>query len=230
MSLIKHILIVILLITNLTSCTSLLWRNSVYGDGFKHFLITQDGKKIVILGEKYHYVFDDESGVLSKLLSWEGRSKLEMEIYNFRLSKFNNITGSITVKSRIQKNSTTELSEQEKDFLIKDGFTIATSDEYIFTNTTSDEVIFKKKINIAGVRYLPKPGVNYDTSSSFTKVYGVNIERDDFSDKATKIAFTPVTVVGDGVLIIAAVALETMSITIRMIYCPANGLKLKNCL
>ena len=83
MSTIKSILIFILIITNLTSCTKKLWRKSYYVENFKNFMATKDGKKIVIFGKKYHYVFDDESKTIIKLLSWENKSKLEIENYNF---------------------------------------------------------------------------------------------------------------------------------------------------
>ena len=77
MSILKSILIVILIVTNLTSCETIrIWENTKYNEDFKDFLVTKDNKKIVILGQKYHYAFDDKSGDLSKLLFWESKSKI----------------------------------------------------------------------------------------------------------------------------------------------------------
>ena len=194
MSILKSFLIVILIITNLTSCTKKLWKKSYYTENFKNFMTTKNGKKIVILGKKYHYVFDDESRILNKLLSWGNRSKLEIENYNFRVSEINKITGSITIKSKSQQNSDDDLDEEDLHYLEKLGF-------------TSDENIFKKNIILSGQRYSPKSGVNYDMTDSENKEHKVKIELDDYVDKVKKIALTPITVLSDGVLIIAGTAL-----------------------
>ncbi len=198
MLIIKSFLIAILITLNLTSCATInLWKKSYYAENFKNFLITEDGKKIVILGEKYHYIFDDKSGDLNKLLSWESKSKLEIENYNFRISEINKITCSITLKSKSQKNSSVNLSKKETAFLQKLGF----------TNTSSDEVIFKKNINISGERYSPKSGINYGATAPSKDEYRANIEIDDYTDKTKKIVLTPVAVVGDGALAVAFVGL-----------------------
>ncbi len=198
MSIIKSALIAILITLNLTSCITMnLWKKNTYVENFKNFLITKDSKKIVILGEKYHYIFDDASGDLNRLLSWESKSKLEIESYNFRVSGINKITCLITIKSKSQKNSKIDLSKKEKSFLQKLGF----------TNTSSDEVIFKKNINISGERYSPKSGVNYDIATPSNYDYSANIEIDDYTNKTKKIVLTPVAVVGDGALVVLIVGL-----------------------
>jgi hypothetical protein len=198
MAIIKTILIAILITANLTSCMTMkLWQKGSYVENFKNFLITKDGKKIVILGEKYHYIFDDNSGDLYQLLTWENNSKLEIENYNFRISKINEIICSITIKNKSQKNSTTHLSKKDKSFLQKLGF----------VNNSSDEVIFKKNIIISGQRYYPKTGLNYGTSTPLNHDYSVNIEIDDYANKTKKIALTPVAVAGDGALVFAIVGL-----------------------
>ena len=174
MSIIKNFLIVILIITNLTSCRTLtIWRNTDYVENFKHFLTTKDGKKIVILGNKYHYIFDDESGFFNKLLSWQSRLKLEIVDYKLKAINFNKITGSITIKSRVQQNSDEALNEQEIAYLRDLDF-------------IQDGNYFKKDINLFGTRYSPKTGADYDIKGSFSRDYEVRIEIDDYVDKAKK--------------------------------------------
>jgi hypothetical protein len=219
MPFIRTLLIAILITTNLASCTDALWQKSYYSETFKNFLITKDGQRIVILGKKYHYIFDDKSGTIKKMLSWESRSKLEMEIDGFLVNNAIDVNASVTVKSKIQKNSSVELSDHEKGFL----------EDLGFTKAHSNDDVLKKKINLVGTRYLPKSGVNYDKSSSFSKEYRVGIEQSSFGDKAVKIAFTPVTLATDGVLMVAGVTLMTVVITTRIVSCAAMGLKLKNC-
>jgi hypothetical protein len=188
MSIFKSILIAILIITNLTSCTKHLWKRSYYVENFKNFMATEDGKKIVIIGKKYHYVFDDESQTLIKLLSWINKSKLEIENYNFRVSEINKITGSIAIKSKAPKNSDEDLNEEDIYFFNKFGF-------------TSDGNIFKKNIILSGQRYSPKSGVNYDKIDTSNKEYKFNIEVSDYADRTKKIVLTPVAVAIDGALI-----------------------------
>ena len=219
MPFIKTLLIAILITTNLASCTDALWQKSYYSETFKNFLITKDGQKIVLLGKKYHYIFDDKSGTIKKLLSWESRSKLEMEIDGFLVNNTIDVNASVTVKSKTQKNSSVELSDQETVFLKDLGFTKA----------RSNDTVLKKKINLVGTRYLPKSGVNYDKSSSFSKEYRVSIEQSSFGDKTIKIAFTPVALAADGVLMVAGVTLMMVVITTRIVSCTAMGLRLKNC-
>lgn len=194
MSIIKSFLIAILIISNLTSCTKKLWRKSYYSENFKNFMTTKNGKKIIALGKKYHYVFEDDSRILIKLLSWENREKLEIENYNFRISEFNKITGSITIKSKIPKNSDEDLNEEDIYYLKKLDF-------------ISEDNILKKNIVLSGVRYYPKSGVNYDKMDPEIKEHKIKIELDDYADKVKKIALTPITVLSDGVLIIAGTAL-----------------------
>ena len=192
MSIFKRILISVLIITNLTSCTQMLWKKKSYIDKFKDVLNTKDGKKIVILGKKYHYVFNDDSLVLNKLLYWENNSKLAIENYSLRVIDSNKITGSIILKTKADNNPDNALNEEEKSFLQKLGF----------INSDSNSAIFKKKIEVTGVRYSPKSDENYETSSTSNKEFKFKVEvEDNFVDKARKIALTPITVVSDGVII-----------------------------
>ena len=202
MSSIKSFLIVILTTLNLTSCaTSIVWTKKDYTENFKYFLTTKDGKKIVILGNKFHYIFDDESGFFNKLLSWQSRLKLEIVDYKLKAINFNKITGSITIKSRVQQNSDEALNEQEIAYLRDLDF-------------IQDGNFFKKDINLFGTRYSPKTGVNYNKKDSFSKDCQVRIEIDDYVDRAKKIAVTPIALLTDGMYFIAG---TTLMISLRLI-------------
>lgn len=191
MSIFKSLLIAILIITNLNSCTKIIWEKTFYEDNFKKIMTTRDGKKIVIIGKKFHYVFDDKTGNIFKLLSWENRSKLKIEKYNIRVSQINKITASITIKTNIEKDQDYNFNDEEKDFLRELGF----------ININSDNNFFEKNINIEGTRYFPKSGINYEANNSSTKEHKIKIEVDSYLNKAKKIALTPVAIVADGVLV-----------------------------
>ena len=199
MSIIKSFLIVILIISNLTSCaTSIFWKNKEYVENFNQFLTTKDGKKIVILGNKFHYIFDDESSFLIKLLSWENRLKLEITDYKFKIINFNKITASITIKSKPD----VVLNEQEITYLRELDF-------------IQDENFFKKNIDLFGTRYSPKKDVNYQIIGSFSKYYVVRIEIDDFVDTAKKIAVTPIAIVADGIYFAVGATLMVSLFAVR---------------
>ena len=201
MPILKSFLIAILIITNLTSCTKKLWEKTQYEENLKNLYITKDGKKIVIVGKKYHYVFDDESGELIKLLSWKSKSKLEIENYDFQINEINKITGSIALKTKTLKEHNSNLNKNEKSFLQKLGF----------VNSGSKEVIFKKKIDIFGNRYSPKSIENFDVATSLNHEHKLNIEVADYADKTKKIILTPVAIVGDGLIISLYVLLNFRS-------------------
>lgn len=199
MSILKSFLIAILIITNLTSCaTSIVWMKKDYTENFQQFLTTKDGKKIVILGNKYHYIFDDESSSLIKLLSWENRLKLEIVDYKLKAINFNKITGSITINSKPD----VVLNEQEITYLRELDF-------------IQDGNFFKKDINLFGTRYSPKTDVNYQIKGSFSKDYVVRIEIDDFVDTAKKIAVTPIAIVADGIYFVVGATLMVSLFAVR---------------
>ena len=168
-----------------------LWKKTQNEENLKNFYINKDGKKIVILGEKYHYVFNDESGELNNLLLWESKSKLEIENYDLRISKFSKISGSITVKTKALKESNNKLSKKEKSFLKNSGF----------TNSDSNSAILRKKIDISGNRYTPKSLEKYNVASSLNQEQKLNIEVADYADKTKKIVLTPVAIVADSLMI-----------------------------
>ena len=202
MSIIKSFLIAILIITNLTSCETIrIWQNTKYNEDFRDFLVTKDNKKIVILGNKYHYAFDDESGDLSKLLFWESKSKIIIENRDIRVKRIDKIIASATLKYRIQQDSGEKLSEQEISYLQKLGF-------------TSDEVFLKKNFTISGTRYPPKSDINYGIINSFDNEYREYIQIDDYTTNAKKIALTPIGIVGDIVsIVIGPFVLITLYLT-----------------
>lgn len=46
----------------------------------KDLLINSDGSKLMVIGIKYHYFISDEKKIVKKILSWDGKEKLETRI------------------------------------------------------------------------------------------------------------------------------------------------------
>lgn len=211
----KIILIVSILLSLIACNTMELWqKKSFYEETFKDFLVTKDGDQIIILGAKYHYIFQDSSNLLSKLLAWNGRSKLRLKINNLKIQESEQISGWITVSNEDNDNLTTSLKQSEKEFLKKLGF------------KENKNFIFAKSIFLKGKRYLTKKGVNYNISSPsrFNKEYKTNIEvTNGFNDNAKKIALTPIFITADGVGIVAgtamAIAVIPLVIPVLIVVC-----------
>lgn len=181
--------------------TDKLWakkRDKFYNETIKAYLISSDGEKMVFLGEKYHYIFDDTSGAVKQLLQWDGKQKLVISVYNFEATSENEVDLFLLVESASPKELSdrglSALSTNEINFLKKLGFLDRKS------NSTS----MFKRIHMSGTRFIPRTNTNYVSKSSLSREYKVQIKigYDSFLDKkSTKIALTPVTVVGDTIII-----------------------------
>lgn len=192
MKTIKFLALTALLLFN-SGCvlfTPMLWKEKIqYKETIQGYLISNDGKKVVFLGEKYHYIFDDESGEIKQLLQW--KQKLSMSIYNFKAVSKNNVELGIALHSHNNPSS------EEIDSLKKLGFT-----EGKLVGISKDIFFYKKYLHLSGTRYLPKEGVNYTINS--TMKYNVTVEEGYYGkikDASKKIALTPIAVAADTILI-----------------------------
>ncbi len=158
----KHKTLLIIILIFFSSCeidrTQRMWSNKLrYEDNINSFLIGQDGKKIAFIGEKYHYLLNDDLEILKNLLSWSGRSKLITQTSNFKVG----LTNSVQLDIRIY-TLYTKFSPQEIEFLQKLKF-------------SENNGRFSKDIILNGKRYLPKPEVNYNAPLSFNRKIPVTI-------------------------------------------------------
>ena len=106
----KSFVVKILLLSCMTlqSCvtTDLMWADSTYSESIENFLISSDGEQLVIIGEKYHYIFPTEKKLTSILLSNE-KKNIEPVFYNYRVQPDGIITGAYTLRY-VYKNKTPE--------------------------------------------------------------------------------------------------------------------------
>ena len=199
------IIFIVTILLNLVACNTVeFWqRKSFYEENFKDFLVTKEGDQIVILGTKYHYIFKDSSNLVSQLLAWNSRSKLRLKINNFKIQESEKISGWVTVNNEDKDGLAIPLNKNEKEFLKKLGF------------KEGKNFILSQNILLKGERYLPKKGVNYNISSAshFNKEYKIDIEEpSDLTDKAKKIALTPILITADGVAIVTGTAMAIVVI------------------
>lgn len=222
----QSFLVILSLLLNSSCATRQLWEEKrYYDDTIKEYLVSDDGSKVIFLGKKYHYIFDDNSGAVKQLLKWGGRSKLVMNIYDFKALSENDVKLSVWISSAPQKELSNKnlptLSKEEIDFLRKLGF---------LEGKTGSNNMLSKKIDLNGTRYLPKPNVNYEISSSLNKEYKVKVEYSNFFDKTVKVALTPITVAEDAIIIVTGTGLVitfgvvagAISLPLYFVACVAN--------
>ena len=196
--LLKNFLIAILIITNLASCaTKQIWRHKFYKkqhtETYNNFFITEEGKKIVVLGDKYRYIFDDNLGRIKKILSLEGISKFSVEI-DILIENEVRAYISITLKNKTQKDSLVDLTDQERIFLTKE--------VHLPFEISSKKDVHLQDFSSSTTRCLATAEVYYDKSSSLIMGHQVTIREERSSnvrDKATKIALTPLTLISDSI-------------------------------
>lgn len=170
-------------IISLCSCAELkdLWTSHKYVEHISHVLRTEDGSKIVIVGDKYHYVFINQHS-LSELIKWEQKNILEFKFNeHFKLSPQNKLTGNYIVTCKCN-NATHE----QINWLRSKGF-----------NQSSDkQFAYYREDSISGTLYLSN---NTDLSKyeKINKKYEVTVESRHAFDTLAKIAFTPVALVID---------------------------------
>ncbi len=197
---IKKFIIYFLSTVLLGGCTTIsLWeRNPTYTDSINLFLATEDGKKIVFIGEKYHYIFDGHKS-LKRILLWKDRALLEAKLdEKFIVDSSNNISGNLRVICQCKNATAAQISWIENT-----GFKKAQ-----VSGTQSDEKEnYILEIQLSGIRYLAKV-LTLDKYAKLNKPYTVVIEEPKSTAGVIgRAIFTPIVVAADGIVTIGLSAL-----------------------
>jgi hypothetical protein len=75
----------------------MLYEPRTYDETALSFLVTEDGSRLVVLGEKYHYIFDDISPSLKEILlgPLHLRTVVVAVLANFYVKSDNVVTGGV---------------------------------------------------------------------------------------------------------------------------------------
>ena len=171
---------ILLLVIFLCSCAQLsdLWVNHKYEERITHILRTEDGTKIVVIGEKYHYVFLNQHS-LSELLAWDGIGMLEFKFNeNFHINQNSEVTGDYSVICNCRSANLDQINWLESNGFHQD---------------KKMKSIFFNKYTVTGAIYLS----NNTDLSKYKKVkndYKIIVESRYPFDTLAKIAFTPVAI------------------------------------
>ncbi len=190
LSLKKLILIIALPILLLSSScentyTRKLWSDNFYNEVFYYFLISKDGQFVVFLNDEFHYVFNDNSGLMQKLLLWKNSKKLYINSDETILKIFpnNNVSGKVEID--IDKN---DINFSDLQSLKSLGF-------------VENREKFTIEFKVYGQRYQAKKDVTTYTPRLSTP-YNIRIYSDlTNGQKIAKASLSPLTVVIDAIMI-----------------------------
>lgn len=195
--------LVLLLISSLlfTSCaTKKVWSPVSYKEVLGSPLITEDGKKLVLVGKKYHYIFDLDSELKDILLS-KRNERLTTYFDTFKVDENNKVVGGYALYYPINQPQ----MDQDINWLKQMGFTWSG-----VGSPLEEKKEYCKDFKLVGMRYLLKDPKTVGTPSN-TK-YCLMVEEPDYQFSTSERLFmTPVSVAADGVLILGGTALFLLS-------------------
>ncbi|WP_175867311.1 hypothetical protein [Burkholderia contaminans] len=195
----------VIVAAGLTGCTAMLFEDGQYEETVDRFLVSEDGKKFVVLGTKYHYILDMPEH-LGAVLASPYRKSINASLYGF-VAQGSKISGKFSL--RLHRS---DMTEEDRDCALEDGFTKLGS------------VDLEMKGALAGSRYLADGFAQGKTWSSFTHSYKIQVtDRITSAGKAVRVLATPVTLAADGVMMIGAVVLSPI---IVVMLAPVAGVAL----
>ncbi|RQS19500.1 hypothetical protein DIE03_34585 [Burkholderia sp. Bp8992] len=174
----------------LSGCfTPKLYKNDAYSENVSAFMITEDGKKLVVLGTRYHYIFDLPARLRPVLQSGYRKS------VRTTFADFHARGGGVTGHYRIVLPK--DASDDDRRAAAADGF----------VSETAGLVL---EGDIDGKRYSTEGFVEQDKTAAqpFNRPYSVTIrESPSVVGMGLRILATPITVAADGVLVLGGIVL-----------------------
>ncbi len=182
---------IILLFTN--SCiTKALWGDKSYLEKIHQFFIGEDGRYVALLGNNYHYVFNDNSGLLRMFLSLKQRDVLTINIAEsyLKLHSNNDLSGDFIIDGPFNY-----LPEEDKYYLQSLGFKPDINDN------------IKIKMKLVGRRYAAKNIGQTGSDAGVIDEIKIHYSDGNLVKGLGKVAVTPITVTLDAVVLIGKVVL-----------------------
>jgi hypothetical protein len=189
---ITHLFLVLVLFVQSSCVTQALWGDKSYEEKITQFFVGSDGRYVVLVGEKYHYIFADNSGVLKVILS-SGRNNaltIKPDQSYLKLSSGNEVKGDL-----VMGGPSSLLSGEELQALEPLG---------IRPNAKGDLLVY---INLSGRRYAAKYLGDGLSRSNTAQIITIYYRDSNLVKNVGKIAVTPIAVGLDAVLLIGKVAL-----------------------
>ena len=191
----KLCLSIVFICTILSSCTTKVWRDKSYTETFQNFLVSNDGSQLVIVGNKFHYIFPVEEELKSILFS-DQREGIHPKFSSYKLYNNNGIKGKYKFLYSMKNKPAEDIV-----WLKKNGFKYLNNPNHKY-----DVYIYEGLLD--GTRYAAKESIGDEHKLS--NLYSVSVVESASSSKNIgKILATPVTVAADGALTIGTIGLLT---------------------
>ena len=189
----------------LSGCfTPKLYKDSWYYEQVSAFMITEDGKKLVVLGRDYHYIFDLLAS-LRPVLQSGYRKSLHTQFTDFR-GNGSGVTGHYRIV--LPKDA----SADDRQAATADGFTAAQA------GLVLEGDIGGKRYSTEG--FADKAKDKDNAAQAFNRPYNVYVrESPSVVGIGLRILATPITVAADGLLVLGGIVL----LPIAVIAIEANG-------
>ncbi len=219
--------------------TKNLWENKTDQEGITNILISEDGKTVIMIGQKYHYIFEDESRTIQELLSRKNElnptvidqsNSPAKEYQTFYVKTDQTVTTTIKIR--------TNYDDKKKipPFLNKAGFKEKLVTEQI-KNKKNEKLYLEGELIMTGKIYRPDPNVNYDKiQSKLSKKYRVTLKYEHgFLKKAYSVPLTPITWTADmaypfifvGAVVVVFVAAAVVVTTVALGYLGTKAIECK---
>jgi hypothetical protein len=134
----------------------------IYPEKINSVFFSPKFSKLIVLGERYHYLFDDKKGI-DKVISASFAKDLVGSFETFVVDPSNRITGSYTIQTR------STLTPSQKDEAMRLGFNVAHNGQAELTENIAGE-----RFNTMPIPINVEPSPLNRTYVVDVKVYGYN--------------------------------------------------------
>jgi hypothetical protein len=181
--------------------TDSLLRNRPYTEEVSSVLITSDKQKIVFIGRDFHYIFDAPPSLLTSFQS-SFYPSLRAVVRDFHVDKAGQTTGSLVLILSVKTPPEYRAAAAAQGYKCS---TIINLGEYC-----------ESKVTLHGIRY-SSGGLPIGNQHRLNETYYVTVTSED--SPGAKVLLTPITLIGDGALIIAGTPLLAAQVGAMLAIC-----------
>lgn len=161
------------------------------------FLITQDGKNLIVAGKQHHYIFT-ANNTLKFILTWPEKKRVKAAFHDFSVRSDQSVSGTYELVVKDDQNLTAEMKQQ----LLSKGFA-----------ENKAEKTLRHHDWIQGTRYSADK-FKMPATMQLNQKYTINMSEYQPSASATikRILLTPLAIAADGLLILGGVPILMFSL------------------
>jgi hypothetical protein len=155
------------------------------------FLITADGKQLIVVGKQHHYIFAADDETLKFILTWAEKKRVKAGFENFVINSNQTVSGMYT----LTVDAGQDLSAEANKLLTSKGFT---------SNATQKTLVYHGALH--GTRYLADKFV-LPATMQLNQKYTIAM-REDYASASSvlgRILLTPLAMAADGLLLVGGI-------------------------